>query len=431
MINRFRIQRKLMNISSFIDLVRMNKHYNLYSKSLERKQNRRIRRLMKRAYNIPFYRERFDSTGVKPEDIRNAADLQKLPILTKDDLRKWMESESVKPENKYCFTDTTSGSTGKPLTLLYSPREKANNIANWLRMMMEVGFNPFFGVTMSRLDTHGSGEYGVSVIQKIGILRRVLVDEFASPEEQVENLNRYKPDFFYINRSDMFCMCLYCKENGVEVHKPKFYAPIAEKISEQSEQLFREVLGDGMVDAYGSAETGTILVKRPGSSNYYFHNDSYVLNIYDEANHLADEGKVIVTPLFKTDFPLINYQIGDLVCSHVVNGNRIFTDILGRMNDLFKYENGEVQTFYEIHPVIASCTDLYQIRFIQKTYKKLLIQCVKKQNESGRTKAEIEQYLERALNEHFKQPFEMDFEWLPVLPPDEHGKLRVLISEVE
>lgn len=41
------------------------------------------------------------------------------------------------------------------------------------------------------------------------------------------------------------------------------------------------------------------------------HNDSFVVNIYDEKNRPAKEGNIVVTPLYKTDLPLINYAIGD------------------------------------------------------------------------------------------------------------------------
>src|SRR5207244_3503572 len=40
---------------------------------------------------VPFYRQRFDAAGVKPPDIRTPADLQRLPILTRDDIRNNFE----------------------------------------------------------------------------------------------------------------------------------------------------------------------------------------------------------------------------------------------------------------------------------------------------------------------------------------------------
>ena len=44
-----------------------------------------------------------------------------------------------------------------------------------------------------------------------------------------------------------------------------------------------------------------------------------------------DDGRVIITPLFKTDFPLINYDIGDTASSYVDDGVRYVTKIHGRL----------------------------------------------------------------------------------------------------
>ena len=83
-------------------------------------QNERVQALARRAYEIPFYKERFDRAGVSPEDIRTGDDLTKLPVLTKDELRTWMGGLKDQPQYKDWICDTTSGSTGKPVSVLFS-----------------------------------------------------------------------------------------------------------------------------------------------------------------------------------------------------------------------------------------------------------------------------------------------------------------------
>ena len=182
-----KIQKKASNILIFLDLAKMRKHYTKDFSPAMRMQEKRLRRLVRKAYKIPFYRERFDKAGVKPEDIRTGEDLTKLPLLTKDELREWMNSELQNPKYKDWIVDTTSGSTGKPLSILFSPREKAYMKANWLRVMMCAGYNPFFGKTMSRINAHDENAGGRdSFIQRFGILRHRYVDQYA-PEEDVIN----------------------------------------------------------------------------------------------------------------------------------------------------------------------------------------------------------------------------------------------------
>ena len=46
------------------------------------------------------------------------------------------------------------------------------------------------------------------------------------------------------------------------------------------------------------------------------------------------------------------------------------------------------------------------------------------------TAPELEEYLVTSLNQIFKQPFEFEFEWMQVIPPDKNGKLRMIVCEV-
>ena len=50
---------------------------------------------------------------------------------------------------------------------------------------------------------------------------------------------------------------------------------------------------------------------------------------------------------------------------------------------------------------------------------------------SGRTEEEIETDLTTALNSKFKHPFVLRFEWMKVIPPDDNGKLRMIVTKVK
>ena len=75
------------------------------------------------------------------------------------------------------------------------------------------------------------------------------------------------------------------------------------------------------------------------------HNDSFVVNVLDDNNQLAQEGKLVITPLYKTDLPLINYSIGDKATCRMKQGVRFITSVQGRMNDYFYYRDGSVTAF--------------------------------------------------------------------------------------
>ncbi len=55
---------------------------------LEDYQNKRLRHLVKYAYDyVPFYHKKFRELGLKPPDIKTKKDLNKLPIIPKNEIR--------------------------------------------------------------------------------------------------------------------------------------------------------------------------------------------------------------------------------------------------------------------------------------------------------------------------------------------------------
>ncbi|MDO4476106.1 MAG: hypothetical protein Q4B59_04920 [Lachnospiraceae bacterium] len=426
-----KLQKKAENVLILFDLTKMYKKVPRSFDHAKRVQDRRVRRLVKKAYQIPFYKERFDAAGVRPEEIRTGNDLTRLPVLTKDELREWMNRERQNPRYKDWVVDTTSGSTGKPLSILFSPREKAFMKANWLRVMMLCGYNPFTGKTMSRINAHDEKAGGRdSFIQRFGILRHYYVDQYAPEEQVIDEINRYQPDWLYMNKTELMRLVLYANKTGKKIFHPRLYDPISEKVDENNRKLFKKILGDGIVDSYGSAETGACLLRRPGDDRYIIHYDEFVVNVLDEKGQLASEGSLVITPLYKTDLPLINYAIGDKANCVEEDGVRYITQVQGRMNDYFYYENGEVTSFFEVTPVIAHCSDILQIRFIEETFEKIHVQIVRDEK-AVMSREEIEEYISTNLNKIFKKPFEFEFEWMNSIPPDKNGKLRMIVALVD
>lgn len=424
------VQKKMMNACLVADLPKMAHEIPANFSHVMKLQEKRVQRLVKRAYEIPFYRERFDRAGVKPEDIRTGDDLTKLPVLTKDELREWMGSLKDRPEYKDWFCDTTSGSTGKPVSVLFSPREKAYMKANWYRVMLCCGYNPVTGKMMSRINMHDVNPGAQDTfLQKFGILRHLFVNQYAPEEEVIDAINDYEPDWLYMNKTEMMRLVLYAKRTGKKIFHPKFYDPISEKVTENDRALFIEQLGPGIIDSYGSAETGACMLRLPGKDYYVVHNDSFVVNVIDDDGALTKQGRVIITPLYKTDLPLINYEVGDRAVMRTSQGVHFITNMEGRLNDYFRYEDGKVTSFFEVTPVIAHCSDILQIRFIQKTWDLIHVQIVRDEN-AKMTAPQLEEYLVTNLNKVFKRPFRFEFEWMQVIPPDKNGKLRMIVCEV-
>lgn len=426
-----KLERKYVNLVLAINLLRLQKGKKVEPAREKRANDRRVRKLMQAAYEIPFYRKRFDQIGLKPSDFQTAEDLYKFPVLTKDDLRRWMDEEEGKEQYKYYFHDTTSGSSGTPTRVYYSPREKAWNMANWIRVLIRGGYNPFTGLTASRQSRHSVTGTQKNFLQNFGILRRVLINQYAPEPEVIEQINSLKPDLLYMNKTELMRVALYASKHNVYVHHPKFMVPTGEMIDENSRKLFLQVFGPGLIDAYGCAELGSIMTKYPGMDYWRIQGDLFAVNVYDDEGKPADEGSVCITPLYKTDFPLINYMIGDKVRMGRVNGIRVMKGVLGRSNDFISHANGDLTTFFMIAPIIANNENIVQARLIEKSYDLLIVQAVAVDGLTEDDIKAVEEDVASQLNKALKQPMEIRFEWLDVIQPDENGKLRLIVNEMK
>src|SRR5271157_2867932 len=99
----------------------------LSAKRLERMRDEKLRSVVRNAFDhVPYYRALFLSAGIRPDDIRTAEDLPKLPVTTKRDLRaagpanitaRWTDLAS-------CRTWTSNGTTGEPFVTYWGRSEE-------------------------------------------------------------------------------------------------------------------------------------------------------------------------------------------------------------------------------------------------------------------------------------------------------------------
>ena len=90
--------------------------------SIHEMQSRRLRSIVGHVYESnAVYRRLFDEKGIRPEDIRTAEDVVRLPLTSKDILR---ESYPLKmacvPRDQIVEMHMSSGSTGTPVVMPYT-----------------------------------------------------------------------------------------------------------------------------------------------------------------------------------------------------------------------------------------------------------------------------------------------------------------------
>lgn len=92
---------------------------------LEELQLKKLQATVKRAFEkIPYYNKKYSEAEVYPEDIETLKDIEKLPFITKDDLREsypfGLFAVDIKEIKEL---HSSSGTTGKPVVSGYTEKD--------------------------------------------------------------------------------------------------------------------------------------------------------------------------------------------------------------------------------------------------------------------------------------------------------------------
>ncbi len=284
-------------------------------------QNERLVKQVKHVYeNVPYYRDLMDKKGVKPEDIQSVDDLQKLPFLSKADLREaYPFGLLAKPLSDCVRIHSTSGTTGKRVVAFYTQHD----VDLWedccARAITAAGGNEDDVCQVAYgygLFTGGMGLHGGS--HKAGCL--TLPMSSGNTERQIQFMRD-------LGATILCCTPSYAAYIGETLHDMgltpddiKLKAGIfgAEPWTEEMRRSIEKSLGIKAYDIFGLTE-----ISGPGvafeceeQSGMHINEDHFIPEIIDpETGEVLPEGSVgelVFTSITKEAFPLLRYRTRDL-----------------------------------------------------------------------------------------------------------------------
>ncbi len=284
-------------------------------------QNERLVKQIKHVYeNVPYYRDLMDKKGVKPEDIQSVDDLQKLPFLSKADLREaYPFGLLAKPLSDCVRIHSTSGTTGKRVVAFYTQHD----VDLWedccARAITAAGGNEDDVCQVAYgygLFTGGMGLHGGS--HKAGCL--TLPMSSGNTERQIQFMRD-------LGATILCCTPSYAAYIGETLHDMgltpddiKLKAGIfgAEPWTEEMRRSIEKSLGIKAYDIFGLTE-----ISGPGvafeceeQSGMHINEDHFIPEIIDpETGEVLPEGSVgelVFTSITKEAFPLLRYRTRDL-----------------------------------------------------------------------------------------------------------------------
>ena len=268
-----------------------------------------------------------------------------IPILAKDDLKtltaEFYAAYDTKSEG-VAVEKFTSGSTGVPLRLFKTPKHfNINAIEN---ARLKSGWFPedrSISLGMNYPDDKNPAK-SISIKQTANGGTHHTLYSFSS-NDIAELLEHLKPSLLK-GRASVVLPALQQLKN---LDSLRLITTISEILSPELVAFVKTMPNCGLVDVYGSVETGIIAATCKLCGKYHLAERHMVIEVLDEKNiptKPGNIGRIIITPLFNYAMPLIRYDIGDYVelsDSHSCQISRFaFNRIIGRERNLFKLPKG-------------------------------------------------------------------------------------------
>ncbi len=400
--------------------------------SIESIQFKKLKRLLCYAYrNIRFYRNRMNDAGFSPFEFNDMEEFQKLPVLTKEEYKSYVEKEvSVNPE-KYdgWYKESTSGSTGTPMQVYRTWRERSYSIAKWIRAIQLNGYSFTFKTCYGGYLRKNNPD---SWIQALGIGRRKSISFMGPLDVMIEEYKEAEPDFFYANKTHIFLMAREIMRQNIQIKQPSLYAVASETLDENSRAVIQRVFGtSNMFEVYGAIELGgNLAFQMKGRDGLYFSHDTDILELDNNGTMNNREGFSIVTDLHIWSFPLIRYRLGDWLEMEKENDDffSIIKRIRGREEDLIYLPNGKKLPYLHFSVIMRDYPHVQQFRIIQEDIKSIKIQLVL---QDRREITDIQKTLTKKLSSLLECDMYCHFEFPEQLLPDPNGKLRMVINKLD
>ena len=363
----------------------------------------KLKRLIHHAYEkVPYYRARMREGGVTPGDIAGPADLAKLPVTTKADLRRAGE-DALARDCGELISVYTSGHSGTPFEIRLRPGEARTRRLREFRMLIAAGVGP-----RDRLTLLGPVDTAPRRLHRmLGLYRMEVISGMEEVDEQVRRLKESRPDVLWAYPSVLKGVLHLARCELRDLARPRLMITS----SQVMEPVFREQLlqanpGMEIVDIYGSAEAARIAAACTARRGLHVEEDALIVELLEGEERAATgtHGTVVITCLDQLAMPLIRYEQGDL-CRLVEGGctcgrsTALLEPPIGRNFDMITLPSGRRISPIRLDIALRPQSKLLQYRFVQVSLQHIEGQLCFKEDPPAEKVLAIQRTLEELLEE--------------------------------
>lgn len=338
------------------------------------------RRLLEYAYrHVPYYRQRFDSLGLRPADITRPDHYVQVPPLTRADLVNHFSSLlSDEASLSEVRLSSTGGSTGQPVKV-YLPKDSPRAALGW-RMLQWWDLTPDGDWGRTYRDTRRSPRAKILKWITTWPTKEVFLNASAFGPEDIQRFvvqfNRLRPPLLQGYVGAMDALANYILDHGLEMHSPKAIWVTSAPITAVQQSHIETAFHAPVYDQYGCCEVYWLAAECSRRRGLHMFHDARRIEFLGEngcSQPVGEYGEIAVTDLMNYHFPLIRYLNGDRgrALTHTCDCGchlPLMDKVKGRVSDTFKlpsglYINGEfLTTLFDHQPDAVRQFQVHQNR---------------------------------------------------------------------
>lgn len=282
---------------------RVDAMYEMSNEELMNRNEKRFLYIFRRAYDkSPFYYRLYTEAGIKKEDIKCLEDIKKLPVITKDMVKKYAQEMLTVPKWQV-MVGHTSGTTGTPLTVYSSWPSIWWNQAYTYSARLRNGFK--YGQPLVSL--RGNLDRN-TMHMKVHVSNTLYLSSYCINKDTIKTyydvIIKHKPVAIEGYPSSLYTLSLCMSEAGLKLDIPVTFTS-SETLLDYQRILIEKQLGTEIYDNFGMTEQ-TIYLQEAFNHQGYYELPGYSINEY------LEDGE-ICTSLTNEAFPLIRYRSNDII----------------------------------------------------------------------------------------------------------------------
>ncbi len=300
--------------------------YLIGPEALEKRQLERLQKRAKAAYQVPFFRKRWEAAGFHPDDLRSLSDLSRAPAYRVDDVRRSIEANP--PLGDYQGVSTadaaqnpmrvymSGATTGAARPTLYTTWDRQAGAILTARALYAQGIRPGDVVINAWAYSTHNGAFSMDEALYDWLSCVVLTTgtgNVTSSRRQVELARQYKVTAILTTGDYLLHLADVARQMGLDPKKD-FNIKALPNVGDR--EKLEATFGVPCYQSYGFHEVQWVAIECPARKGLHVFEDAFVVEVVDkETGEPVPEGtlgSLCVTEIYKTGSPQFRYNIQDL-----------------------------------------------------------------------------------------------------------------------